>query len=61
MDVNKHKCEHGPCTCVIEAGDLFCSPQCEEQAAIGRELPCECGHATCEMGGEIPAEVALAT
>ena len=46
---DKTKCEHSVCTCVINDGDVYCSPQCETDAALDLAvLECECDHSTCE-------------
>jgi hypothetical protein len=44
------KCQHGPCQCVVEEGEQYCSPYCEEAAAQGLEREyCQCEH---ESGSE---------
>jgi hypothetical protein len=48
MGSAKQKCEHDPCKCMIDAEDVYCSPQCERRADMGHGPPCRCGHHDCE-------------
>ncbi|GAA0711636.1 hypothetical protein [Dokdonella soli] len=57
MQIEQHKCSHRPCQCVVGSDTAYCSPQCEEQAALGTAAAvCECGHADCEQNAGIGAE-----
>jgi metallothionein len=40
------KCMHGPCQCLVEAEQKFCSAACSSARATG-SLPCACGHPGC--------------
>jgi hypothetical protein len=56
------KCAHPPCTCQVERGNMYCSPQC---AAMEKtpDFACECHHTGCKdkigsyFGGAVPASV----
>lgn len=45
-------CGHGPCTCIVEAGEQYCSHACSEDATQGDVTAmhggCHCGHPECE-------------
>lgn len=60
MTAPGRKCEHKACTCIVGPDGAFCSPHCERRSDEGAGPPCECGHADCDMGAEIPAEAAVA-
>ena len=48
MHSEKHKCQHAPCKCIVDAEDAYCSPQCERRADNGSDAPCGCIHRECE-------------
>ncbi|MGE0191174.1 MAG: hypothetical protein AB7T63_03945 [Planctomycetota bacterium] len=41
-------CAHGSCTCLPEAGTLYCSTWCEIN---NQAVPCRCGHEGCGGAG----------
>ncbi len=44
----KHKCALAVCSCKAEAGDDYCSDDCQQAAEQGTEREfCQCGHSTC--------------
>lgn len=55
VDHVKHKCEHEPCNCKVEADESYCSEYCRNAAEFtedpedpGDRLGCGCGHPGCE-------------
>jgi hypothetical protein len=40
------KCMHGPCQCLVEAEQKFCSTACSTARAT-HSVPCPCGHPGC--------------
>jgi hypothetical protein len=41
------RCKHPPCTCRVEPGTSYCSPQCEAMEDTPG-IDCRCGHASCK-------------
>ena len=43
-------CQHGGCTCQVEAPDEYCSDHCREHGTHegGNGHACECGHPECQ-------------
>jgi len=37
-------CAHVPCTCLVPAGQKYCSQSCEDAGSNEVEIACECGH-----------------
>ena len=48
----QNTCAHTPCTCVVEAGEKYCSESCRDAESDEVEIACECGHATCSASIE---------
>lgn len=45
----RETCAHAPCECMAAADEEYCSPYCENAAAVvsETEIRCSCGHAGC--------------
>ena len=44
----RETCAHGPCQCMAPGDEEYCSPYCENAAAVTEtEIRCSCGHAGC--------------
>ena len=44
----RETCAHAPCECMAPADEEYCSPYCENAAAVSEtEIRCSCGHAGC--------------
>lgn len=45
------KCEHEQCSCYVDLGERFCSPECREAASADGDAPpharCVCRHVGC--------------
>jgi hypothetical protein len=41
-------CAHIPCSCVVPAGQKYCSESCEVAGSDEVEIACECGHSACQ-------------
>jgi hypothetical protein len=46
------KCEHPPCSCLVEAEQKFCSAVCASARGSARG-PCMCGHEGCAEGQQL--------
>lgn len=45
---DREECEHGPCSCMANEDEDYCSTYCENAAKIGEtEIRCSCGHPGC--------------
>jgi hypothetical protein len=46
------KCQHGPCTCYVDLGQLYCCDRCRrldtQDPDAGPRGRCGCRHAGCE-------------
>ena len=48
----QNTCARIPCTCVVNAGEKYCSESCRDAGSEEAEIACECGHVTCSTSIE---------
>ena len=38
--IERNKCPHLPCRCVVQPGDKYCGPACKEAGSAEVEIAC---------------------